>query len=104
MQGWNKEVVTRLGVDLMEGITEYFSGEYTRWRGQPSFTKLGTTLNIVKTYFLAPVHRAVEVLAPIMTELQSCIQGSWAQKDVFRQILLDACIRSDDDDDDDKND
>ena len=50
------------------------------------------------------MYRAVEVLAPIMTELQSCIQGSWAQKDVFRQILLDACIRSDDDDDDDKND
>ena len=104
MQGWNKEVVTRLGVDLMEGITEYFSGEYTRWRGQPSFTKLGSTLNIVKTYFRCHLYRAVEVLAPIMTELQSCIQGSWAQKDVFRQILLDACIRSDDDDDDDKND
>ena len=50
MQGWNKEVVTRLGVDLMEGITEYFSGEYTRWRGQPSFTKLGPSLNIVKTF------------------------------------------------------
>ena len=48
---------------------------------------------------LPRVHRAVEVLAPIMTELQSCIQGSWAQKDVFRQILLDACIRSGDDDD-----
>ena len=53
VQGWNKEVVTRLGVDLIEGITEYFSGEYTRWRGQRSFTKLGPTLNIVKTYFVA---------------------------------------------------
>ena len=75
----------------MEGATKlHETGAYTEYR---------------ETLFpLPPVYRAVEVLAPIMTELQSCIQGSWAQKDVFRQILLDACIRSDDDDDDDKND
>ena len=42
-------------MDLIEGITEYFSGEYTRWRGQRSFTKLGPTLNIVKAYSVARV-------------------------------------------------
>ena len=72
----------------MEGATKlHETGAYTEYH---------------EKLFRCHVYRAVEVLAPIMTELQSCIQGSWAQKDVFRQILLDACIRSDDDDD--KND
>lgn len=65
--GWNKDVVTRLGVQLLQGITEYFDGEY---------------------------NKAVEILSGIMSDLQGVIQGSTAQKDVFRQILLDACIRS----------
>ena len=60
-------MVTRLGVQLLQGITEYFDGEY---------------------------NKAVELLSGIMADLQGVIQGSTAQKDVFRQILLDACIRS----------
>ena len=74
----------------MEGATKlHETGAYTEYREN-----------------LSPCHvyRAVELLAPIMTDLQGCIQGSWAQKDVFRQILLDACIRSDDDDNDNNND
>ena len=73
-------------------------------KGATKFHETGVYTDYCENLFRCHVYRAVEVLAPIMTELQSCIQGSWAQKDVFRQILLDACIRSDDDDDDDKND
>ena len=65
--GWNKQVVTKLGMDLMEGIREYFSGDY---------------------------NRSVDLLSKVMPELQNSIQGSWAQKDIFRQILVDACIKS----------
>ena len=72
-------------------------------KGATKFHETGVYTDYCENLFRCHVYRAVEVLAPIMTELQSCIQGSWAQKDVFRQILLDACIRSDDDDDD-KND
>ena len=74
----------------MEGATKlHETGAYTEYR---------------ENLFRCHVYRAVELLAPIMTDLQGCIQGSWAQKDVFRQILLDACIRSEDDDDDDADD
>ena len=73
--------MTKLGVQLVQGITSYFDGDY---------------------------NKSVDLLSGIMAELQTVIQGSTAQKDVFRQILLDACIRSDDyddyDDDDNDND
>ena len=65
--GWNKDVVTRLGVDLMQGIKNYFAGDY---------------------------NQAVDLLNKVMPDLQNSIQGSWAQKDVFRQILVEACIKS----------
>ena len=66
-QGWNKDVVTKVGIDLMEGINAFFAGDY---------------------------NTSIELLDRIMPELQSSIQGSWAQKSIFRQILLEACIRS----------
>jgi len=65
--GWNKEVTQRVGVPLLEGITQYFDQDYSK---------------------------SVATLAPIMGELQTKIQGSRAQKDVFRQILLSAAIKS----------
>merc|ERR1712142_629641 len=65
--GWNKEVVTKVGVDLCEGIIAYFDQDY---------------------------NKSVDHLSKIMSDLQSWIQGSQAQKDIFRQILLDACIKS----------
>merc|ERR1719295_710547 len=65
--GWNKEVTANVGVPLVEGITKYMDGEYSE---------------------------AVSKLAPIMPELQEKIQGSKAQKDIFRQILLHAAVRS----------
>merc|ERR1719430_930220 len=66
-KGWNKEVTTRVGLPLLEGITHYFDGDYSS---------------------------AVSSLAPIMDDLQESIQGSKAQKDVFRQILLQAAVES----------
>lgn len=66
-KGWNKDVVTKVGIDLMEGINAFFAGDY---------------------------NTSIELLDRIMPELQSSIQGSWAQKSIFRQILLEACIRS----------
>ena len=60
-------MVTKVGIELMEGITAFFAGDY-------------------KT--------SIELLERIMPHLQSSIQGSWAQKSIFRQILLEACIRS----------
>jgi len=65
--GWNKEVTTKVGIPLLEGITHYMDAEY---------------------------NEAVQKLAPIMDELQQKIQGSKAQKDIFRQILLHAAVRS----------
>jgi len=65
--GWNKEVTQRVGVPLLEGITHYFDGDFSK---------------------------AVATLAPIMGEVQTKIQGSRAQKDIFRQILLSAAIKS----------
>ena len=66
-KGWNKEVVTKVGVDLCEGIIAYFDQDY---------------------------NKSVDQLSKIMNDLQNWIQGSQAQKDIFRQILLDACIKS----------
>ena len=65
--GWNKEVTQRVGLPLLEGITQYFDRDYSK---------------------------SVATLAPIMGEVQTKIQGSRAQKDVFRQILLSAAIKS----------
>merc|ERR1712210_238550 len=56
-----------VGVPLLEGITQYFDRDYSK---------------------------SVATLAPIMGELQTKIQGSRAQKDVFRQILLSSAIKS----------
>ena len=67
MQGWNKEVTEKVGISLMEGITEFFAGDYSK---------------------------AVEHLAPVMPDIQRMIQGSGAQKDIFQQILLHSCVRS----------
>jgi len=66
-KGWNKEVVTKVGVDLCDGINAYFDQDY---------------------------NKSVDLLSKIMNDLQGWIQGSQAQKDIFRQILLDACIKS----------
>jgi len=66
-KGWNKEVTGKVGIPLMEGITEFFSGDY---------------------------NKAVSHLAPVMTDIQRLIQGSGAQKDIFQQILLHSCVRS----------
>ena len=66
-QGWNKDVTKKVGIPLMEGITEFFSSNY---------------------------EQAVAILAPIMPDLQRMIQGSGAQKDIFQQILLHSCVRS----------
>jgi len=65
--GWNREVTQRVGLPLLEGITQYFDGDYSG---------------------------AVATLGPVMEELQTKLQGSRAQKDVFRQILLSAAIKS----------
>ena len=67
IQGWNKEVTEKVGLPLMEGITEFFAGDYTK---------------------------AVEILNPVMPDVQEMIQGSGAQKDIFQQILLHSCVRS----------
>ena len=66
-KGWNKEVTEKVGLPLMEGITEFFAGDYAR---------------------------AVEILNPVMPDVQKMIQGSGAQKDIFQQILLHSCVRS----------
>jgi len=66
-EGWNKDVTARVGVPLVEGINCYMNGDFSG---------------------------AVDKLAPIMSELQDKIQGSRAQKDIFRQILLHAAARS----------
>jgi len=66
-KGWNKNVVTEVGIDLMEGITAFFNADYDT---------------------------SIKLLQGIMPKLQSSIQGSWAQKSIFRQILIEACIRS----------
>ena len=60
-------MTARVGVPLVEGITQYMDGEYSS---------------------------AVQTLAPIMSELQGSIQGSRAQKDIYAQILLHAAARS----------
>jgi len=65
--GWNKEVTSRVGVPLLQGITAFFDGEYDR---------------------------AVELLQPVMQEALQKMQGSNAQKDIFSQVLLQACARS----------
>ena len=59
--------MTEVGIDLMEGITAFFNADYDT---------------------------SIKLLQGIMPKLQSSIQGSWAQKSIFRQILLEACIRS----------
>ena len=51
----------------MEGIGQFFDGEYGK---------------------------AVQTLSPVMPKLQEMIQGSFAQKDIFQQILLHSCLRS----------
>eukprot|EP00088_Acartia_fossae_P008287 TRINITY_DN1394_c0_g1_i1.p1 TRINITY_DN1394_c0_g1~~TRINITY_DN1394_c0_g1_i1.p1 ORF type:complete len:490 (+),score=141.39 TRINITY_DN1394_c0_g1_i1:52-1521(+) len=66
-QGWNKDVTSNVGIPLVEGITHFMDAEYAE---------------------------AVEKLAPVMPELQKKIQGSKAQKDIFRQILLHAAVKS----------
>ena len=59
--------MTEVGIDLMEGITAFFNADYDT---------------------------SIKLLQGIMPKLQSSIQGSWAQKSIFRQILIEACIRS----------
>lgn len=66
-KGWNKQVTTRVGLPLLEGITKYFDGDYSG---------------------------SVRTLAPVMEELQTTLQGSRAQKDVFRQMMLQAAVKS----------
>jgi len=66
-KGWNKDVTEKVGVPLLEGITEFFAGDYSK---------------------------AVQTLSPIIPEVERCIQGSGAQKDIFQQILLHACAKS----------
>ena len=67
LQGWNKDVTEKVGLPLMEGITEFFAGDYDK---------------------------AVEILHPVMPDVQRMIQGSGAQKDIFQQIFLHACVKS----------
>jgi len=69
--GWNKEVTSRVGVPLVEGIQAFMDQQYDL---------------------------AVNKLVPIMPELTQKIQGSSAQKDIFRQILLHAAVNSNNDD------
>jgi len=66
-KGWNKEVNKKVGLPLLEGITEFFAEDYTK---------------------------AVQTLSAIMPDVQKMIQGSGAQKDIFQQILLHSCVRS----------
>eukprot|EP00092_Neocalanus_flemingeri_P050826 GFUD01058873.1.p2 GENE.GFUD01058873.1~~GFUD01058873.1.p2 ORF type:complete len:139 (+),score=44.54 GFUD01058873.1:59-418(+) len=66
-KGWNKEATEKVGLPLMEGITEFFAGDYGK---------------------------AVQTLSPVMPDVQKLIQGSGAQKDIFQQILLHSCVRS----------
>lgn len=66
-QGHNKEVTAKVGIPLLEGITAFSEEEY---------------------------EKAVDILQPIMPELLSSIQGSGAQKSIFRTILLEAAFRS----------
>jgi len=65
--GWNKDVTTSVGIPLVQGINKFMDGEFSE---------------------------SVQLLAPIMPELQEKIQGSRAQKDIFRQILLHAAVKS----------
>ena len=51
----------------MEGISQFFDGEYGK---------------------------AVQTLYPVIPKIQEMIQGSFAQKDIFQQILLHSCLRS----------
>ena len=67
VQGWNKEVTEKVGVPLMEGITEFFTGDY---------------------------RAAVSTLSQVMPDVQRLLNGSTAQKDIFQQILLHSCVRS----------
>ena len=67
IQGWNKEVTAKVGLPLMEGITEFFAGDYAK---------------------------AVEILNPVMPDVQKMIQGSGAQKDISQQILHHSCMKS----------
>jgi len=66
-KGWNKEVTEKVGVPLMEGITEFFTGDY---------------------------RAAVSTLSQVMPDVQRLLNGSTAQKDIFQQILLHSCVRS----------
>lgn len=66
-KGWNKEVCTKSGQQLIEGIQQFFDGEY---------------------------RACVATLGPVMEHLQASLGGSKAQKDIFRQILIHAGIRS----------
>ena len=61
------EVTKVYGLALLEGINQFFDGEY---------------------------ELAVQTLSPIMPKIQEMIQGSFAQKDIFQQILLHSCLRS----------
>jgi hypothetical protein len=61
------EVTKVYGLALLEGISQFFDGEY---------------------------EKAVQTLAPVMPKIQEMIQGSFAQKDIFQQILLHSCLRS----------
>merc|ERR1719245_17849 len=65
--GWNKDVTARVGIPLVEGINLYMDGDFAA---------------------------ATDKLGAIMPELQQKIQGSKAQKDIFRQILLHAALKS----------
>lgn len=65
--GWNKQVTASVGLPLLQGITHYFEGDFTG---------------------------AVASMAPVMPEVQSRLQGSKAQKDVFLQLLLSAAVKS----------
>ena len=57
----------KVGVPLMEGITEFFTGDY---------------------------RAAVSTLSQVMPDVQRLLNGSTAQKDIFQQILLHSCVRS----------
>jgi len=66
-QGWNKEVTEKVGLPLMEGITQFFNGDYSG---------------------------AVATLAPVMPDVMKLMNGSLAQKDIFQQVLLQSCVMS----------
>ena len=48
----------------------------------------------ITAFFAEDYAKAVEILSPIMPEVQKKIQGSGAQKDIFQQILLHSCVKS----------